>query len=588
MKRLLIPLLLTLLILSGFGQQDLRDIPTNKAAGTDSDYAWEANRMALVAQDSTVHLDSIGVIVQAYDADLTTYAGITPSANVQSLMSAADYAAMRTLLDLEGGTDFYSISAADAAFEPISAATTAELDAVPLILDDTTNFKTAYTHSQNNTQAHTDYLLNSGNDIMAGVLTADGFTLGENENVTFGAQTLDHNATDFVFSDEVTVPDDAYAAGWNGDLGVPTKNAVYDKVETIAADSSRKTMTMDSLIALTDTIRVKSPMKIESTGALIVSSIDPDALDLSMTTDGTLNAGTDSLVYFEFATGLPAKALFPAASGAPATADISDVSVTQTELEELETIGATTISANQWAALGGIAETLGSAELDLLDGETDLASQAELDAVAALVDSEAEIEAITGAYFGSSKVVTSGYIWVADGTDFESVAMSGDVAIATGGATTIQTDAVDAAMINTDAVTMDAIDADGDFEDLTGKWHTTGEFSGGILDTIITDSTALPTKFHYGGVIYITGATLLTLDAIADGMSFTVITIGAIVVDVDPNASDLVILDGTAGSDGEHIENTSTTGDLAVFTYYNTTGWYAASGSNDGDLWGIP
>jgi len=48
------------------------------------------------------------------DADLQTFAGITPSANVQSLLGAADYAAIRGLLDLEAGTDFYSTSAVDA------------------------------------------------------------------------------------------------------------------------------------------------------------------------------------------------------------------------------------------------------------------------------------------------------------------------------------------------------------------------------------------------------------------------------------------------------------------------------------------
>jgi hypothetical protein len=53
---------------------------------------------------------------QPLDADLTTWAGVTPSANGQSLVSAANYAAMRTLLDLEAGTDFYSIAAADSAF----------------------------------------------------------------------------------------------------------------------------------------------------------------------------------------------------------------------------------------------------------------------------------------------------------------------------------------------------------------------------------------------------------------------------------------------------------------------------------------
>jgi hypothetical protein len=47
----------------------------------------------------------IGVDVQAWDADLDTYATISPSANVQSLLGAANYAAMKTQLDLEIGTD---------------------------------------------------------------------------------------------------------------------------------------------------------------------------------------------------------------------------------------------------------------------------------------------------------------------------------------------------------------------------------------------------------------------------------------------------------------------------------------------------
>lgn len=53
---------------------------------------------------------------QAADSDLTTWATVTPSANGKSLVSAATYATMRGLLDLEAGTDFYSIAAADAAF----------------------------------------------------------------------------------------------------------------------------------------------------------------------------------------------------------------------------------------------------------------------------------------------------------------------------------------------------------------------------------------------------------------------------------------------------------------------------------------
>jgi hypothetical protein len=57
----------------------------------------------------------IGTNVQAWDAQLDTWATLTPSANAQSLITAADYAAMKALLDLEAGTDFYSIAAADTA-----------------------------------------------------------------------------------------------------------------------------------------------------------------------------------------------------------------------------------------------------------------------------------------------------------------------------------------------------------------------------------------------------------------------------------------------------------------------------------------
>lgn len=66
----------------------------------------------------------IGVTVQAYDADLATWAGLTPSANAQSLVTAADYAAMRALLDLEAGTDFLSPAAIAAAYQPLDAGLT--------------------------------------------------------------------------------------------------------------------------------------------------------------------------------------------------------------------------------------------------------------------------------------------------------------------------------------------------------------------------------------------------------------------------------------------------------------------------------
>ncbi len=58
------------------------------------------------------------------------------------------------------------------------------------------------------------------------------------------------------------------------------------------------------------------------------------------------------------------------ASAAEINTPLDGASVTLTEFQELETIDATTISANQWALLGGLAGTLTSAEVNILDGVT--------------------------------------------------------------------------------------------------------------------------------------------------------------------------------------------------------------------------
>jgi microcystin-dependent protein len=90
-----------------------------------------SNNLSDVANAGTARTNlglAIGTNVQAYDADLTTWAGLTPSANAQSLVTAANYAAMRALLDLEAGTDFYAMAAADTAFiSPSEIDTSAEL-----------------------------------------------------------------------------------------------------------------------------------------------------------------------------------------------------------------------------------------------------------------------------------------------------------------------------------------------------------------------------------------------------------------------------------------------------------------------------
>lgn len=49
----------------------------------------------------------------------------------------------------------------------------------------------------------------------------------------------------------LTVADDAYASGWNGSTQVPTKNALYDKIETLASLSGSETLTNKTLTSPT-------------------------------------------------------------------------------------------------------------------------------------------------------------------------------------------------------------------------------------------------------------------------------------------------------------------------------------------------
>lgn len=61
---------------------------------------------------------------------------------------------------------------------------------------------------------------------------ADGGTGSTTQNFV-DITTTQTVAGSKTFSSDVSVPDEAYGSGWNGSLEVPTKNAVYDKIEAI-------------------------------------------------------------------------------------------------------------------------------------------------------------------------------------------------------------------------------------------------------------------------------------------------------------------------------------------------------------------
>ena len=153
------------------------------------------------------------------------------------------------------------------------------------------------------------------------------------------------------------------------------------------------------------------------------------------------------------------------------------------------------------------------------DGVLDLVSDTEIEINATTIDINGNVE-ISGDLTVSGDDITmgtntSGHIMVADGTNFNPVAISGDVSIAANGAVTIASTAVETSMIAADAITAAKI-ADNAVENehindnvisgqtaLTSGLATTDELlisDGGtikrmdvslILDTSSADATAL-------------------------------------------------------------------------------------------------
>jgi hypothetical protein len=137
-------------------------------------YAGAQTVISTGAVTGVLTSSDIGSTVQAYDADLTTWAGLTPSANAQSLVTAANYAAMRALLDLEAGTDFLSPAAIAAAYQPLDADLTTWAGLTP-----SANFQTLVTQTfaqmraSLDLEAGTDFYSISGADAAFQPLDAD-------------------------------------------------------------------------------------------------------------------------------------------------------------------------------------------------------------------------------------------------------------------------------------------------------------------------------------------------------------------------------------------------------------------------------
>jgi hypothetical protein len=114
---------------------------------------------------------------------------VTFTDQAQQLCAAANYAAMRALLDLEAGTDFYSIAGADAAFQPLDATLTA-FAALTIAANSLTIGTGADAFAQTTFAANTFPARASTGDLVAKAITDFGLSLVDDADAAAGRTTL--------------------------------------------------------------------------------------------------------------------------------------------------------------------------------------------------------------------------------------------------------------------------------------------------------------------------------------------------------------------------------------------------------------
>ena len=114
---------------------------------------------------------------------------------------------------------------------------------------------------------------------------------------TDGTVYFNSNSTsitpEFIFNNAVNVPDEAYGSGWDGNLEVPTKNALYDKIQTLSSGSvATSTVQNMATLGLADGV---VPYFNSSTNSFASTTLFKVSLGSSLyTTGGNLSLSTST------------------------------------------------------------------------------------------------------------------------------------------------------------------------------------------------------------------------------------------------------------------------------------------------------
>ena len=126
------------------------------------------------------------------------------------------------------------------------------------------------------------FLKNYASDTLVGTLTADGLTLGANENITLGSQTLDHDGTDFVFND--TVKADAFKS-------VPTSGNVGYLQLYEDPDNGTNYTQVQAASAFTNTYTWILPDEVGTAGQVFeIASVDGNTITLEWDDDTSVGS----------------------------------------------------------------------------------------------------------------------------------------------------------------------------------------------------------------------------------------------------------------------------------------------------------
>lgn len=143
---------------------------------------------------------------------------------------------------------------------------------------------------------------------------------------------------------------------------------------------------------------------------------------------------------------------------------------------------------------------------------------------------------------------TSGHIMVADGTNFNPVAVSGDVTISSAGAVTIANDAVETAMVNANVITGQTAETTIDNSNDTLLMHDNSASALRKI-TISSLSTAL------GGLSDVVGDTTPQLGGNLDVNGNDIVSTSNGNIDILPNGTGVVNLDGDGSTGGVSISD---------------------------------